>query len=185
MAILWAIAEMPIPSLHLPITVGLAAVVALGYLIGRFRSGNAELTVMDAMILAIVVAITGATAIPLFETASSQAKSSALLQNLHTLRSQIELYKMEHGGRAPLLFNGTFPQLIRATDVAGVPGPPGDKHPYGPYLAGGIPVNPFTARSICTPTETFPPTEPSGNGGWIYHQPTGQIAADLEDFLTQ
>lgn len=140
---------------------------------------------MNAMLLAVIVAILGATAIPLVEMGSRKAKSSALLQNLHTLRSQIELYKMEHGGKAPVVYDGTFPQLIRATNDAGIPGPPGSEYLHGPYLRSGVPVNPVTGRSIVTLTETFPPAAPSGNGGWIYHQETGQIAADLADFLTE
>lgn len=181
----FAIAKLAILPSHLPATVALATVAAFGYMVSHFRSGKAELTVTNALILAVVVAIAGATAIPLFEAADRRAKTSALLQSLHTLRSQIELYKMEHGGEPPLLFQGTFPQLNRATDSRGAPGPSGNGFPYGPYLRNGIPVNPITACSIVTPTGTFPPTKPSGNGGWIYHQETGRIAADLEGFLTQ
>jgi general secretion pathway protein G len=140
---------------------------------------------MDALLLAIVVGIVGATAIPLLERASRQAKQSTLLQNLHTLRSQIELYKLEHRGEPPLLYQGTFPQLCRATNADGMPGEPGSKFSYGPYLTGGVPVNPITGRSVVTLTSSFPPRTPSGNGGWLYHAKTGQIAIDLEGFLDQ
>jgi general secretion pathway protein G len=143
------------------------------------------LTLLNGMMLAIVFAIIGAAAVPIIEMASHQAKSSTLLQNLHILRSQINLYKLEHGGKFPLHFQGSLPQLIRPTNGAGIPGEPGEDSPYGPYLRNGIPVNPMTNRSIITLTETFPPTAPSGNGGWIYHQETGQIAPDLKDFLTE
>jgi general secretion pathway protein G len=179
------IAELPILNLCLPVAGALAAVAAFVYLISRFRSRRAELTFVDLFIVAVIVTIVGATAIPLVEAASRQIKTTTLRQNLHTLRSQIELYKTEHGGKAPLLFEGTFPQLTRATNSNGVPGPPGSKHPYGPYLRTGIPVNPITGRSIVSPTKTFPPTNPSGNGGWIYHQGGGHITADLAGFLTQ
>ncbi len=140
---------------------------------------------MNAVIFAVVIAIVGAVAVPLFETASGRAELSALLRNLHTLRSQIELYKAEHDGRPPVAYQGTFPQLIKATNDAGIPGPPGPEFPHGPYLRGGVPVNSMTGRSIVTLTETFPPDSPSGNGGWIYHQASGQIAADTQRFLTE
>ena len=152
-------------------------------MLNHARSGKKEFTLVDAVILAIVVAIAGGIGIPLIEKASGRAGQSAVLQNLHTLRSQIELYKAEHGGKPPVLYENTFPQLIRATNARGIPGDPGSKYPYGPYLHEGVPVNSVTGRSIVTATDTFPPTAPSGNGGWIYHQKTGRIAIDLEEFL--
>jgi general secretion pathway protein G len=149
------------------------------------RSGRAELRLIDAVLLAVVVAIAGAVAIPLIEKASGQAKEAALLQNLRTLRSQIELYKLEHGGEPPVAYQGSFPQLLRATNARGVPGEAGSQFPYGPYLHTGIPVNPVTGCSIVTLTDTFPPQSPGGSGGWLYHQQTGRIAIDLEGFLTE
>lgn len=149
------------------------------------RSGKSEFTLVDAVILAVVVAIVGAFGIPLIEKTSGRAQRTAVLQNLHTLRSQIELYKVEHGGAAPVLYQNTFPQLIRATNAAGIPGEPGEKYPYGPYLRTGVPVNSITGCSIVTLTDTFPPKAATDNGGWIYHQETGQIAIDLQEFLTQ
>ena len=177
------VSETPISDVRLPATVALAAIGVLGYMVSSARRGKTEFTVINAMILAVVIAIIGAVAIPLLEMASGNAKSTAVLQNLRTLRSQIELYKLEHGGEPPMLYQGTFPQLIRPTNTQGIPGDPGAKYPYGPYLQSGLPVNPFTGSSIVTLTDTFPPKEPSGNGGWLYHQQTGRIAADLADFL--
>jgi general secretion pathway protein G len=152
-------------------------------MLNHARSGKTEFTLVDAVTLAVVVAIAGAIGIPLIEKASGRAGHTVVLQNLRTLRSQIELYKAEHGGEPPVLYQNTFLQLIRATNAKGIPGEPGSKYPYGPYLHGGVPVNPVTGRSIVTATDTFPPTAPSGNGGWIYHQKTGRIAIDLEEFL--
>lgn len=176
---------MSLSSLHLCVAIALAALAVLAYMLSRFRSGRSELTVINALILSVVVAILGAAGIPLFEIASNEAKSSALMRDLHTLRSQIELYKLEHGDQPPLLYQGTLPQLTRATNVDGMPGEPGSKYPLGPYLRGGIPLNPFTGRAIVTATNIFPPKAPSGNGGWLYHQQTGRITADLEGYLTR
>ena len=173
----------PFVDLHLPATTALASVAVIGYMLSRIQSGKTELTVMNAMILAIIVAILGAAAIPIIEMTSRQAKTSALLQNLATLRSQIELYKLDHRNHPPVLYEGTLPQLIRSTNGDGVPGEAGNEHPYGPYLRTGVPVNPLTGCSIVMPTDAFPPKAASGSSGWLYHQPTGQIAADLEGFL--
>ena len=179
------LAEIPYQDLRLPTTVGLAALALIGYMVSYARSGKAEFTAIDAVIVALLAAIVGATAIPLLEVAGRRAKDSALLQDLHTLRSQIELYKLEHGGEPPTLYEGSFPQLIRATNGEGIPGEPGSKYPYGPYLNNGIPPNPVSGCSIVTATDTFPPKKAGKNGGWLYHQPTGQITADLSKYLDQ
>jgi len=149
------------------------------------RRGRTEFTVFNALILAVLVAIAGSVGIPLLESANHEAQSSSLRQSLRTLRSQIELYKVEHAGRPPLLRDGSLPQLLRATDATGNPGPAGGKFPLGPYLRSGIPINAATGRSIITATDTFPPETSSGNGGWLYHQPSGQIAVDLQEYLDQ
>jgi general secretion pathway protein G len=163
----------------------LTMVTLLGPMRTPTRSGRAEFTLVNAVMLAIVVAIAGAIGIPLIEKTSGRAQRAALLENLHTLRSQIELYKAEHGGEAPVLYQNTFPQLTRATNAQGIPGEPGSKYSYGPYLRYGVPVNPITGRSIVALSDTFPPTAASGNGGWIYHQESGRIAADLDEFLSE
>ncbi len=158
-------------------------VAILGYMLSRLRGGQRELTLLDALIVAVAVAVVAAAGIPLIEAMNRHIEHAALLENLHTLRRQIERYKLDHDGRPPVLHEGSLPQLIYATNREGLPGPPGSKYPHGPYLPAGIPLNPVTGRSVVTATEVFPPEQPSGNGGWLYHEPTGQIAPDLEGFL--
>jgi general secretion pathway protein G len=138
---------------------------------------------MDAFLVTIVAAIVAAVAIPLLEMSSRQARRSALLENLHVLRSQIELYRAEHSGHTPVVHNGTLTQLIRATDARGAVGDRGTRYPLGPYLRNGMPVNPYTGRSIVTESPDYPFKKSSGAGGWLYHPPTGQIAADMDEHL--
>jgi hypothetical protein len=84
-----------------------------------------------------------------------------------------------------LLFKGEMPQLTHHTNAEGVPGPAGSQFPYGPYLPEGIPANPFTGSSKVNSTEVFPPSAATGRGGWLYHQETGRITADVEEHLTE
>ena len=144
---------------------------------------TARMTIVDVALLVTVTAVVVAFSVPVIEKATQRAQVSTLLENLRILREQIELYKLQHAGRAPVLHNGGLPQLIRSTDVRGRLGPPGSNFPLGPYLRSGVPVNPVTNRSIVARADTFPPEAASGNGGWLYHQPTGQIAIDLEEYL--
>jgi general secretion pathway protein G len=174
-----------IGNLHLPVTVGLASIASLGYLVSRARHGVKQFTLFDVVAVVLLMAIVTATSVPLLEAAAAGAKQTALMENLHTLRSQIELYRLQHGGEPPVLYQGTLPQLVQATDVTGIPGWPGKRYPYGPYLSKGITANALTGRSVVTATESFPPKAASGAGGWLYHQPTGQIAIDLPEMLNQ
>ncbi len=161
----YVMTERPISELYLPAAAVLAAVVVLGYMISRFRRGRAEMTLIDALILAAVVAVLGGVGLPLIESVRLRTQTTTLLQNLQTLRSQIQLYTMEHGGQPPLLFEGALPQLNRATNRRGELGYSSEEYPFGPYLRAGVPVNSITGRSIVTLTDKFPPQEPTGNGG--------------------
>jgi len=124
------------------------------------------------------MAVVTAVAMPLLSAADNQAKSTTLAENLRILRAKIELYKLEHGNQVPLVFQGTLPQLTEATNAEGVPGPAGKEYPFGPYLPDGIPLNPYSGSARIELTETFPPVKQTAAGGWLYHQPTGRIAAN-------
>jgi type II secretory pathway pseudopilin PulG len=135
------------------------------------------------MIVALIMAAVTAGSIQFVGIATVQSRRSAMLHNLRQLRQAVEQYKIEHNGQVPVLFKETLPQLTHPTNVDGVPGEAGPHHPHGPYLRFGIPANPVTGMSKITATDTFPPPAASGNGGWLYHQPSGSIAPDLPDCL--
>jgi len=172
--------ELLVPALAI-----VAGVIVLAYCVHRARSGSEDFGLFDAALVVVAMGALPAAAIPIIAAFRQRAETAVLYQNLSTLRTQIERYKLDHGGSAPLLYKGTFPQLIHATDAAGVPGNPGKRYRYGPYLPSGIPPTPQTGQPVVAGVEPVPPAEPPGNGGWIYHQPTGRIAPDLGGFLTQ
>lgn len=142
-------------------------------------------SLIDLALVAVVATVIGAVAIPLIERGVHAARRSALRENLYVLRSQIELYRAEHGGQSPWVVNGSLPQLLRPTDRTGKMGPKGARFPFGPYLNGPMPINPITGSSIVTESPEYPFRSASGNGGWLYHPPTGQIAADLPAMLNE
>ena len=170
---------------ELPVATGLAALAAIAFIIARARQRDRDFSLLDSLLLVILMSITTAGGITLVEGASANAKQTALRENLRMFRTQIEAYRLQHGGEAPVAFMGTFPQLTEATDARGIPGPPDSKHRFGPYFRAGIPVNPITGQCFVTLTDTFPPTSPSGNGGWLYHQKTGKLAIDMAEYLKE
>ncbi len=129
-------------------------------------------TLIEVLIVVIIMAVLAATIIPQFSSSTEDAKRSTLEFNLHTIRSQIELYKVHHLGQPPTLAEFAR-QMTEATNVQG--GFDGDT-PYGPYIQGEIPVNPFNqSREVVgvATAGTAPDGVVAGGAGWQYDETTG------------
>lgn len=107
----------------------------------RAKSG---FTLVEILIVVVILGILAAIVIPQFTDASEQAKESSLVSDLQTMRSQVELYKIQHNGLLPGAGDATIEQAITGlTNIAGnVETTPGTGV-YGPYLQK-LPKNPFT-----------------------------------------
>jgi hypothetical protein len=171
------------PEQLLPCVALVAAVLSLGYCAVRARNWREDFGLVDAAILFLAMATGTAAAVPFINGAQRQASATAMMGELHILRTQIALYQAEHGGNAPLLFQGGFPQLTQPTNAAGVPGSGGSNFPLGPYFPSGIPANPMTGVATVTAVAEFPPKAPTGARGWVYHQATGRIAPDVDGYV--
>ncbi|RIK77069.1 MAG: hypothetical protein DCC68_18145 [Planctomycetota bacterium] len=106
---------------------------------------------------------------------------AALAYNLHTLRSQIQLYRNEHGGRFPEVKpdddgNLTLPQLLATTNAKGEIGT-GPEYALGPYMLT-MPRNPLAYEKtghVVAEVDQWPPKKTVPRVGWLYHPPTGRI----------
>src|SRR5436190_15342019 len=87
-------------------------------------------TLIEVLIVVVIMAILAATIIPQFTDSTKDAKLSTVRFNVHTLRSQIELYRTHHIGIAP---SGTLVELLNSTDVSGAQGSIG-RAPCREYL---------------------------------------------------
>ncbi|MGA2254828.1 MAG: type II secretion system protein [Thermoguttaceae bacterium] len=174
-----------VANLPIAVTAVVAWLSSLVYVVVRFRRGRRRFSLFDALVMVLLMATVSAAAMPLVVAAVHRTRDSAVLASLHMLRSQIALYKLEHNGEPPILYHDTLPQLLQATNADGVPGLPGSDRPYGPYFHKSLPTNPATGRSTVTPIKVFPPTAASGNGGWLFHPDSGQIAIDLPEMLNR
>src|SRR5215216_5648734 len=103
-------------------------------------------TLVEILIVVIILGILAAIVIPQFSNASQDARESALLSQLQTLRSQIELYKLQHLDRVPDLVTNWNP-LTTKTDAAGAASAAPDA--FGPYMQA-VPTNPVNTRSNVT-----------------------------------
>lgn len=140
------------------------------------RTQRSAFTLVEILIVVVIMAILAAAVIPQFTDSSTDAKASTALMNLHSLRSQIELYKAHHNGSRP---SATLAELLTTTNAAGAVGT-GTAYPYGPYLQK-IPVNPITGLNTVKAITSNPAAAgdvTSGGGGWLYNATTGRTFLD-------
>jgi general secretion pathway protein G len=104
-------------------------------------------TLVEILIVVVILGILAAIVIPQFSSASSEAKVSSLTSNLQAIRSQIQLYKIQHGDEYPGYSGGTFGSAKFVTDMTEQTTYLGDT--FGPYLQK-IPDNPFAANGSDT-----------------------------------
>ena len=131
-------------------------------------------TLVEILIVVVILGILAAIVIPQFTDASAQANESRMNTDLQTLRSQIELYKIQHNGLTPVTTsNATFSACLTSrTDIDGTINPAGD---YGPYMQE-IPTNPYNESSTIRFDGADAPTD--GNDGWRYDTVNGFVEAD-------
>ena len=134
------------------------------------RSTRSAFTLVEVLIVVVIMAILAATIIPQFTDSTKDAKASTSKFNLHTMRSQIELYKAHHNGLLP---SATLAELTIATDADGNAG-----GPFGPYMRE-IPANPFTNEKTVNPcADPAVVGDVTSGGGWLYNATTGGIFID-------
>ena len=142
-------------------------------------------TLVELMIVVSILGILAAIVVPQFANSSQEAADSAAKNILHTVRVQIELYKMQHNGMAPgYVGSGTatntelINQFIGTSTIAGVAKDvkiPADPFLYGPYLIK-MPKNPFneltTIKPVAASVTDFS-TAVDEKTGWLYQKETG------------
>lgn len=143
-------------------------------------------TLIEVLIVVVIMAVLAATIIPQFSNSAKDAKEGSLKFNIHTLRSQVELYKMHHLGNLPTGANN-LEQLTKQTKVDGTVNTGASdpvNFPYGPYIQLSLPVQPFSGvNTVKTYTGTPTPTAGIG-GGWLYNTDTGEIRVDHTDYYS-
>jgi len=133
-------------------------------------------TLVEILIVVIILGILAAIVIPQFTNASSDARQSSMTSQLQTLRSSIELYKLQHGDLYPTGATGAATEAWDWTKLTGKTNSDGSAGGnLGPYLQQ-IPVNPLNSSSNVGSVATDPAvgTASAGNG-YVFSQATGKI----------
>jgi general secretion pathway protein G len=139
------------------------------------ESENRGFTLMEIFIVVIVLCITASVVVPQFSRASQQARLSELLSDLQDVRSQIELYRIQHEDRLPgqaekggAVDPARFVQDLTQQGADGL----------GPYLKR-IPRNTFNGLdTIAFVSEAEVRPDDRMNTGWWFNAATGEFRAN-------
>lgn len=135
---------------------------------------NDGFTLVEILIVVVILGILAAIVIPQFSQASSDAMASSLKSDLQTLRSQVALYKIQHGDDLPSTDTPADFTTNMTTVVNG----------QGPYLQK-MPANPYIADDAAARTVKFGavPLTVVGDGlvGWYVDTVTGIVYANDND----
>ena len=130
-----------------------------------YRNRQSAFTLVEILIVVIILGILAAIVIPQFTNASQDARKSSLSSQLQTIRSQVELYKLQHQDKLPDIIT-TWDKLTKKTDVAGAAG-----GTFGPYLQA-TPTNPLNTQSgVINGDGSAAPT--GATTGWVYDYNSG------------
>jgi len=147
------------------------------------RTHKGGFTLVEILIVVIILGILAAIVIPQFTSASQDARKNSLVSQLQTLRSQIELYKLQHLDQLPstLILGGATPavwgQFTNKTDASGATGTT-TAFPFGPYLQAP-PTNPLNGSiavgAVAADPATSGAANPSGSVGFNINSLNGKI----------
>jgi len=141
----------------------------------RSKSG---FTLVEILIVVVILGILAAIVIPQFTNASTEARENSLKADLQTMRSQIELYKIQHDDTLPGGDPASDAQF--ATDMT-------ESHTYngkvcGPYLQS-IPKNGFNANSQVVTFVDQDSLAVNTSAGWNMDPNTGEFHATSDGHL--
>jgi len=139
-----------------------------------YRNRKSGFTLVEILIVVIILGILAAIVIPQFTNASQDARKSNLASQVQTLKSQIELYKLQHHDKAPDLISSWDPFVFCSDDLGAKstdanPQLPSTTFPFGPYMQAK-PQNPLTGKETVVATGSATTTD-----GWTFDASTGAI----------
>lgn len=168
----------------------------------RFRQlADKGFTLIELLIVVIIIAILAAIAIPQFANTSSDAQESALDANLSTVRSAVELYRIQHNNAYPgtAASSGAGSTCTTAGGTAGTATTTNTKEAfkeqltgysnqagqtcsvaitgyiYGPYLRA-VPKEPINSDDTIAMVTTATTADPADTSkGWRFNTVTGRF----------
>ncbi len=154
-------------------------------------SSQRGFTLVEILIVVVIMGILAAIVVPQFSQSSDDARFTSTVQNLQSLRGQIDLYRNQHEGKFPGTAAGASPDVVFSEQMTLPSNEAGAKSlaanqgfgdplfPYGPYIHNQLPANPFNSSRSVTSVTAFTAAAPGGDAatdpGWIYETTSGRI----------
>ena len=150
------------------------------------RTHKGGFTLVEILIVVIILGILAAIVIPQFTSASQDARKNSLTSQLQTIRSQVELYKLQHLDQLPSSVTAatdwtSMTSQSKADGSMGV----GSTFPFGPYLqaAPTNTLNGKTAILAVTTDQTLGAALTGGTDkGFVINTANGKIWAASAKF---
>ena len=144
---------------------------------------SAGFTLVEILIVVIILGILAAIVIPQFTNASQSARESSLASQLQTIRSQIQLFKVQHNDAMPtdLVAGGTGnTPWTKLTELTNADQTTTGSPALGPYLQAA-PANSLsgsTAVGVVTSDPAFGAANPgAASDGWLINTTDNKIFA--------
>lgn len=148
-----------------------------------YRTRKSGFTLVEILIVVIILGILAAIVIPQFTNASQDARKNSLTSQLQTVRSQVELYKLQHLDQTPtglatagsIAGTTAWSQMVVKTDSDQTINTAGQ---FGPYLQTA-PVNSLnnSSKVLVQTTDATPGAAASGvtDEGWVFNVSNGKM----------
>ena len=149
------------------------------------RSLKKGFTLVEILIVVIILGILAAIVIPQFTSASDDARKNSLTSQVQTLRSQVELYKLQHTSDSSELFATTTTDITQwqeLTNKSDADGSLNTAGTFGPYLQN-VPVNNLNSLSkvVIATVATEASYNPADDAGFVYDSGSGKFWATNKD----
>ena len=139
-------------------------------------------TLVEILIVVMILGILAMVVVPRYLSASQDARESAVSSDIQAVRTQIEVYKAQHGGRGPHIgptgSDDTANMVARLTGKTDASGKLA-MGTLGPYLRVW-PDNPFASKSVAAAVNFDATATPPRNNasGWYYSTDTCIFSAN-------
>jgi general secretion pathway protein G len=129
--------------------------------------GKSNFSYIELTTIAVVLSLAAVSVVPKFTRADTESMTCELIDGLHQMRSQLDLYRAQHENRLPPADSFESFKANMTTKMG----------KYGPYVER-IPANPFNGMN-----DVRFDGEPAGAGkaGWRLDTRTGLFQADDSD----
>ncbi len=134
---------------------------------------NKGFTLVEILIVVVILGILAAIVIPQFSDASTQSKLSSCRSSLQSLRSQIQLFKIQHNDTPPALATFDADMTTETEQDAAATAGDASGNEVGPYIQQ-VPFNPWNQ------SQTVANADAAGVG-WVYVEATGDIYVGISD----